>query len=268
MAARGAVLIGEPGSGKTQVLDAVVAGMPGRVIRVGNRLPEALTLGRVLRQVAPPGLDGVADEAEALLRCLAERVSDPDPPVLVVDDAHTATAGALAALGHVRGLGMIVLLAGEPELLAKLPDPGMDHPRGTETTLILMVGESGARPPVAPPRGAAVAVAGVRPRRLRRALWPAMGAVVLAGLAVWAFSGGEPPAAPVQEAVVVAAVPPVVVATICGGACGGAWAGCGCDSAGCRSSGAGQGSGSRCERGQARRISRRSSTGPGATPRR
>lgn len=220
---RTVVLIGEPGSGKTQVLDAVVAGMQGHVIRVGNRLPDPLTLTRVLRQVVPPTRDAdepTPDDAEALLHALAAHANDPEPPVLVIDDAHTATPGALAALAHVRGLGMTLLLAGEPDLLAKLPDPGIDHTRTNETTLILMLGDGGLRHPAPPPRQTPRAPPPIPATRIPR--WPAIGAALLATLAVYAFTNVEKPAPePVQQAVpqsvpqaALSTPPPIVVATI------------------------------------------------------
>lgn len=138
---RAAVLVGAPGSGKTTTLDAVLAGMPAWVERVSNRIPQPLTLARILAQVgAPAG----GDQGLSLIQTLADRAGPTEPAVLAVDDAHTLTHEALTALARVPGLGgpdlpgMVLLLAGEPELLRLLGAPGLSHLRGRAALTLRM----------------------------------------------------------------------------------------------------------------------------------
>ena len=154
---RSVVLVGEHDTGKTTTLDAVLAGMPAWVERISNRIPQPLTLARILAQVgAQVGGDGdtvAASDRETpaerglgatLVRLLADRAGPAQPAVLAIDDAHTLTPDALAALAKVPGLGgpdlpgMVLLLAGEPALLGLLHGAGLGRLRGAATLTLRM----------------------------------------------------------------------------------------------------------------------------------
>ncbi len=193
------VVAGPTGAGTAGLLDLVLAGMPARVLRVRNRLPGPLDLAGILSQIDPAtNADAHADEAGALLRCLTDRAHDAGPAVLAVDDAHTLTPRALAALARVPGLGgpdlpgAILLLAGEGALLDKLSARGLERMRDPATALTVRLAGLAQAEADAP-----------APRSLRPWLMGGAAAILAAGVLLRPDAGPAPelPAggAPVQR---------------------------------------------------------------------
>ncbi len=158
---RGVVLSGPKGAGKSAIVDQLVAGTAGRVLRISNQGHGPLDLAAMLHQLGQAPVEE-ADEQGLFLRTLAAMAYEDYSAVLAVEDAHTLTGFALSALSRVPGLGgpdlpgMILVLSGEPALLAKLAAPGLEQLRNSRRTLLLKL-PGGARPHDAPaPTGADV----------------------------------------------------------------------------------------------------------------
>ncbi len=144
---RAVVLVGPPGSGKVRLADAVLSGLPGRQTRIGNPTSRPLSMKRMLQQIGMPADEGTDGP---FLGMLAEQAYDDQSAVVMVHQAHTLSPYALSALSRVPGLGgpehpgMILMLAGEAPLLAKLSAPGLDVLRNARRTLVLMMPRGGA----------------------------------------------------------------------------------------------------------------------------
>lgn len=107
-----AALTGEPGLGKTLLLDAVIArpGVPVRIFRLGN--PSQVSAAQVAQ----------------IERALAQPAPGQRPTALFVDDAHAASGELLGLLVRVAAGGRAapqVVLAGRPELWNRLAGPDM-----------------------------------------------------------------------------------------------------------------------------------------------
>ena len=107
-----AALTGEPGLGKTLLLDAVIArpGVPVRIFKLGN--PSQVSAAQVAQ----------------IERALAQPAPGQRPTALFVDDAHAASGELLAFLARVAAGGRAgpqVVLAGRPELWDRLAGPDL-----------------------------------------------------------------------------------------------------------------------------------------------
>lgn len=107
-----AVLTGEPGLGKTLLLDAVIAqpGMPVRVFRLGN--PSRVSAAQVVQ----------------IEQALARPAPGQRHTALIVDDAHAASEELLRFLARLAAGGPgtpQVVLVGRPALLYLLASPAM-----------------------------------------------------------------------------------------------------------------------------------------------
>ncbi len=126
---RAVVLTGSARSLATRAFEAVLAGLAGPVLRVGNPLKAPLSLSRLLVQVGgDPASD---DEAAALKAAILDRADHGLSLVVAINDAHTLEADALLVLArliepHDRQLPRLQLvLAGNPALLDLLPPAGL-----------------------------------------------------------------------------------------------------------------------------------------------
>ncbi len=141
------VLTGPPGSGKTALLDAVLAQMAGIVMRIGNPLQTPLTLSRVLLQLGVHGPE--EDEEEALRRELASFAERSEPVLLAIDDAHTAVPELWPILAdHAVRTGtsaadLRLLIAGRPALLDALPPAMAGSTEQTVTMQVTLEGPAG-----------------------------------------------------------------------------------------------------------------------------
>ncbi len=144
---RAVVLVGPPGSGKVRLVDAVLSGLSGRQTRIGNLTSRPLSMKRMLQQIGMPSDEGTDGPFFGML---AEQAYDDQSAVVVVQQAHTLSPYALSALSRVPGLGgpehpgMILVLAGEASLLAKLSAPGLEQLRNARRTLVLTMPAGGA----------------------------------------------------------------------------------------------------------------------------
>ena len=160
---RVAAISGPAGAGKKAVVEAVVLGMPGQVLRVRNPGPGPLDLAAILKQLGQT-VENEADQQGLFIRTLTELAYDDQPVVLLIENAHTLTSFALLALSRVPGLGrpdlpeLVLLMSGEPELLLKMGAPGLELLRNQRRTLLVKlkliekpVSISPAQPVTAPP---------------------------------------------------------------------------------------------------------------------
>lgn len=223
------------GAGGAAILDLVLDGMPGRVLRVRNQMPGELDVDGIVGQIGEigPAADDAPKGGPALVRCLMERAHGAGPAVLAIEDAHTLAPAALLALAQVPGLGgpdlpgAILLLAGDERLPGMLAAPGLERLRDKQATLHITVpGATNAAPRAqtsvpgavlpehAPVLHAPVPHAQVRPRHQRR--WAACGAaVVLLALAAlaWPDSAAVPSRA-AEQAVSAPALAPALPASV------------------------------------------------------
>ncbi len=122
-----AVLVGATRPDLTAVLDRALPELQGQAVRIGNPLTSPLKLERILRQI---GIQGAADPIAAIRGAMAGE-GGPDPSILVIEDAQTLEPHALATLAGVPCSdrtgrpGLAIILAGRPELLRLLADPGI-----------------------------------------------------------------------------------------------------------------------------------------------
>ena len=123
-----AVLAGVTRPDLTAVLDRALSELQGQAVRIGNPLTSPLELERILRQI---GIQGDAADPVAAIRGAMAGEGGSDPSILVIEDAQTLDPDALATLagvpcGEQDGRpGLAVILAGRPELLRVLTDPGI-----------------------------------------------------------------------------------------------------------------------------------------------
>lgn len=139
------VLVGEPGIGRTTMLNRVAAHASGRFLIArargyahGSEAP-GVTLAELLRQLGP--VAEAAVDADATGRALLARLDTVRRPVLItVDDAQWLDAGSLDSLGRLarrlsgrRALLLIAVRSGaggvcaRPSALCGLPDMVLDR---------------------------------------------------------------------------------------------------------------------------------------------
>ena len=134
------LIIGPLQSGTSSVLSDVTAGVQGRIYRVGNALKAKLSLSRIMVQVGAP--DDGEDDATQLSQYLT--ADGEGLTILAIDDAHTLDNDALRWLcglaGRPAGLtGITVILAGRPELIARLDGPEYEMLRDPKMVRTLIV---------------------------------------------------------------------------------------------------------------------------------
>jgi general secretion pathway protein A len=133
-----AVLCGEPGLGKTMVLDAVFAQLPEFVaptVRVVYpAMPPDQLLRYIARQIAPhegsDTLGGIGQSIETIERLLRHNVGDKQHSVIAIDEAHLLESfGSLEPLRLLLNLAteltdaesaVTLVLSGSPTLLSHL----------------------------------------------------------------------------------------------------------------------------------------------------
>lgn len=130
------VLTGESGTGKTTLVNRVLAGLGDSRIASVMQGSSGFGVQEMLRAIAAAFGNAVeaGGIAEALLAVeigLASIAGQGNRSLLVVDDAHTLSAGALEALRMASNLQLgrhallQVLLAGEPRLRNAMRDAGL-----------------------------------------------------------------------------------------------------------------------------------------------
>ena len=130
------------------MLDGVLAALPGQAMRAGNPLASPLTLHRLMFQLRAGAAD--CDDGGVLARRLEERAETSALAVLVVDDAQTLAADALAALAQVpspadgENPGRLLILAGHPDLLLALFKPGLDALHDPASALLVDLDDLGS----------------------------------------------------------------------------------------------------------------------------
>ena len=133
---------------RVAVLDGVLAALPGQAMRAGNPLASPLTLHRLMFQLRAGAAD--CDDGGLLARRLEERAGTSALAVLVVDDAQTLAADALAALAQVPNPptgehpGRLLILAGHPDLLLALFKPGLDALHDPASALLVDLDDLGS----------------------------------------------------------------------------------------------------------------------------
>ena len=131
------LIIGPLQSGTSSVLSDVTAGVQGRVYRVGNALKAKLSLSRIMVQVGAP--DDGEDDATQLSQYLT--ADGEGLTILAIDDAHTLDNDALRWLCGLAGrpAGITIILAGRPELIARLDRPEYEMLRDPKVVRTLIV---------------------------------------------------------------------------------------------------------------------------------
>ena len=138
---RAVILVDPSAPARAAALDGILAILPGEVIRIGNPLASALTLHRLLFQL---GIEDEGGDAGGLIVCALDVPSGTDMAMLAVDDAHSLTPDAVAALARVPSpasadqAGRLLLLAGDPGLLALVSGPGCEIFRDPCLTLTIV----------------------------------------------------------------------------------------------------------------------------------
>ena len=122
-------------SGKTHLLHELTSAFEGGVFKVANPLAAPLTLTRIMVQAGV--MDDGNDEATLLRTHLARYATPEAPAVLAIDDAHTLDDEALSGLAGLAsypydGPGVVLLLAGNPELLALMDTPATEALRNPQ----------------------------------------------------------------------------------------------------------------------------------------
>lgn len=126
---RAVILLCPSRATRAAVLDRMLADLPNYATRAANPLASPLTLHRLLFQIGAVVGDG--EEGKVLLRCLHEQAGPAGLAVLAVDDAHTLAPDALAVLAQVPSPavqeqpGRLLILAGHPDLMSALSQPGL-----------------------------------------------------------------------------------------------------------------------------------------------
>ena len=126
---RAVVLVDPSVPDRAATLDGILATLPGEVIRIGNPLASALTLHRLLFQL---GIEDEGGDVGGLIVCALDVPSGTDMAMLAVDDAHSLTPDAVAALARVPSpasadqAGRLLLLSGGPGLLALVSGSGCE----------------------------------------------------------------------------------------------------------------------------------------------
>lgn len=147
---RVAVIAGSDPAALTVLLAAVTAGAGGAAARIANPLMTPLNLTRILVQADV--FDDGEDDA-ALLGLHWAKLASPTRPALVsVDDAHTLDAEALTtlvglALRADEQAPVQLLLAGRPELEARVANLTIDDVRDTGRVLVLALPPGNALTP-------------------------------------------------------------------------------------------------------------------------
>ena len=142
---RAVVLVDPSAPARAAALDGILAALPAGAIRLGNPLASALTLHRLLFQlgIEDGGEDGEED-AGGLIVCALDVPSGGRMAMLAVDDAHSLTPEAMAALAQVPSpaspdqAGRLLLLAGGPGLLALVSGSGCEVLRDPCLTLTIV----------------------------------------------------------------------------------------------------------------------------------
>ena len=143
------LITGPPTSGKTRLLHEIASAFEGGVFKVANPLTAPLSLTRIMVQANV--MDDGGDEATLLRTHLARYATPETPALLAIDDAHTLDDEALSGLAGLAlhpydGPGVVLLLAGSPELTARMDTPAvaaLSNPQGVfAVTLPRAEGES------------------------------------------------------------------------------------------------------------------------------
>ena len=138
---RAVVLVDASAPARAAALDGILAALPAGAIRLGNPLASALTLHRLLFQL---GIEDGGEDAGGLIVCALDMPSGARMAMLAVDDAHSLTRDAIAALAQVPSpaspdqAGRLLLLAGGPGLLALVSGPGCEALRDPCLTLTIV----------------------------------------------------------------------------------------------------------------------------------
>jgi general secretion pathway protein A len=131
------VLIGEAGTGKTTLLRAALESEHGRRVRWFYLNNPVLTREDFIRtlavrfQLGPAAAASKATFLDALERSLAERRSQGQTTVLVVDEAQSLGHELLEEIRLLSNIEtaseklLVVILAGQPEFAARLNEPGL-----------------------------------------------------------------------------------------------------------------------------------------------
>ena len=212
---RAVILVDPSAPARAAALDSILAALPAGAIRIGNPLASALTLHRLMFQL---GIEDEGGDAGGLIVCALDVPSGTDMAMLAVDDAHSLTPDAVAALARVPSpasadqAGRLLLLSGGPGLLALVSGPGCEVFRDPCLTLTIVapasagaaaaasVGEPGVTD--TPLSGAGVSGAG---RNRRWWIGLLLAGSFLAGLIgtpvlLWINQAPAPPPPGVQEA--------------------------------------------------------------------
>ncbi len=215
---RAVIFVDPAAPARAAALGSVLAALPAGAVRIGNPLASALTLHRLMFQL---GIEDEGEDAGGLIVCALDAPFGGRMAMLAVDDAHSLTPDAMAALAHVPcpasadQAGRLLLLAGGPGLLGLVSGPGCEVLRDPRLTLTIVA-----------PVFAEVASAGsfeesgaAGPPRSRTATgrrwWtvPLLAGSFLVGLVgtlvlFWTSRPPLPPGAPTAALAPVAAVPP------------------------------------------------------------
>lgn len=107
------VLTGEPGIGKSLLWRESLAGVDSRrVLRVvATSTTQPIPLGALAPVLRPRTRPGALDPLDRLVAAIDALRSEPDPPLLAVDDAHLLDDLSAAALVQVAVEGLATLLA-------------------------------------------------------------------------------------------------------------------------------------------------------------
>lgn len=130
------VLTGDPGTGKTMLVNRMLAGLDEDRIAVAMQGSSGFGVQDLLRAVAaafgnPAGEGGIAEALMAVEIGLTSIAEKGRRCLLVVDEAHTLSAAALEALRMAANLQLgryallQVVLVGEPRLRAHVADAGL-----------------------------------------------------------------------------------------------------------------------------------------------
>ena len=137
---RAVIFVDPAAPARAAALGSVLAALPAGAVRIGNPLASAFTLHRIMFQL---GIEDEGEDAGGLIVCALDAPFGGRMAMLAVDDAHSLTPDAMAALAHVPcpasadQAGRLLLLAGGPGLLGLLSGPGCEVLRDPRLTLTI-----------------------------------------------------------------------------------------------------------------------------------